>query len=162
MQGKRRFFRWILMATAMQGLAAGVHAETTIRIVEPGARTILYGDTDILVDVFGNADVDHVLIFLNHFPQPVCRLTTAPYVCEFDAGGRYQGSNLRAVAVNSSGQVVGEDTLVTLGFPALRTVQYVLSVPVVAARSEDPAPQLVASDLVCSFGGCPSSSVHPR
>jgi len=156
MQEKRRVFIRVVVLVLAPGFCATVSAQNTVQIVHPGPMEILYGATDILIEVPRDAAVDRVLVYVDRFTRPVCRLTAAPFVCKFDAGRMYQGRNIRALAVKRNGEPVGEDTLSTLGFSEpVRSVQYVMPVPVVATVPAGSAPQLDASALACSYGGKP-------
>jgi hypothetical protein len=111
----------------------------------PPAGDLLYGQTEVVVRSVEGAD--RIEVFLDAYPDPICRLPGSGGSCPFDAGSTFESRRIRAVASGAAGQPLAEDVVVTRGFPApVRVEARSLLVPVVAE------PPLAAEDFACWLG----------
>ncbi len=117
MKANRRVLKYAVVLSLLPALLTTAHALDTVRIVQPEPGESLSGKTLVVVDVSQARRVDQVLVYVDLFPQPVCRITEPPFECEVDADPLYQGRSIRALAVKRNGQPVGMGSVVTLGFP---------------------------------------------
>src|SRR5262245_51320350 len=81
----------------------------------PPAADLLYGPTEVRVAPLAGAA--RLEVFLDQYPDPICRLSAAGGTCSFDAGTTLDSRRIRAVALDSAGQPLQEDAVVTRGFP---------------------------------------------
>lgn len=147
-------FKALLLAAVA---AAPVGADEVVRIVAPRSEEILFGPTEVRLSVDPRAEVDLVVVYVDDFDRPVCRVRPPEYRCSFDAGRGFQSRHLRAVARAADASVLGSDEIATLAFPkAERVEQRVAQVPVVVRRPDGlTPPPLGIDDLDCRFGGRP-------
>lgn len=142
-----------LLALGLWNGILAAQETVVVRISQPGENEILYGKTRVVAEVRPASTVAQVVFYLDRFERPICGVTTAPYVCEFDAGTDFQGRRIRAVARDAAGRPLGEEVVETLAFPRPeRVVQYLVRVPVVVSSAEE-VPDL--DGLECLYGGRP-------
>jgi hypothetical protein len=131
-----------------------VHAAAAVRVVEPDRNEILYGRTRIAIEVDDPTAVQRVTVYLDLFPDPICRMDEAPYECFFDAGTSFQGRRIRAEVFGVGGTILGEHTIETLAFPAPeRVVRRTLTVPIVATRKDGESVEFDLNWLDCHYAG---------
>jgi hypothetical protein len=130
------------------GLAVLCRLEAGIRIIEPQDRDILYGLTTILVEADEESGVEQVLFYIDDFPQPICRATTRPFECVFDAGTDFKPRHIRVRARDALDLPVDVQSIRTVAFPrSASEIRHTSSLPSLlhklaaeeppAARSED-------------------------
>jgi hypothetical protein len=114
-------------------------------IQSPSQDDLLYGPSEAVVHP--PEGTDRIDLFLDAYPIPFCRLPGTGGRCPFDAGTTLESRTLRALALDSSGRALREETVATRGLPApVRVEARSLLVPVVA---EEP---LSVADLDCRLG----------
>lgn len=131
--------------------------DVTVVIRTPTAESILIGPAKFAVDVLPpETAVDYVAMFVDG--REVCRVTTRPFACDWDAGGHAEARSIRAVAALASGARVAA-TLRTKGM-ALNDSAQVDSV-LVAAHVTDNKGRFIGglklSDFSVSEDGVPQS-----
>lgn len=111
----------------------------------PPLRDLLYGPCEAVVGALPGAE--RIDVFLDAYPIPFCRLPASGGRCPFEAGNTFEARTLRAVAYDTAGKTLADETYITRGFPApVRVEARSLLVPIVAE------PPLASADLECRLG----------
>jgi len=83
------------LVVAAACIGGAVDAAEPVRILSPSGDEILYGPTEVRIEVDSTPSVGAVLVYLDAFERPICRMNEEPFVCQFDAGTSFQGTDRR-------------------------------------------------------------------